>query len=112
MLFSKFWRQRPVNDSICEYEDDAANAKSIDYVKLEERRVLNASFAFDLMAAELTLDNFTNDAFTADQVDVSESGNNYVFTLSDGFFLGTDSMDVSGNGTTVSYTHLTLPTKA
>ena len=101
VLFSKFWRQRPVTDSISEYEDDAANAKSIDYVKLEERRVLNASFAFDLTAAELTLDSFTNDAFTADQVDISESGSDYVFTLSDGFWLGTDSMGVSGNGTNV-----------
>ena len=103
MLFSKFWRHRPTNDSHTEYENGAANVKSMDYVKLEERRVLNATFAFDLMTAELTLHSFTDDAFTADRVEIEQNGSDYVFTLNDGFWQGLDSAQVSGNGSNVLF---------
>ena len=101
VLFSRFWRHRPVTPSHAEYENIGGNIKGIDYVKLEERRVLNASFAFDLMTAELTLDNFTDDTFAADRVNVSRDGDLFLFTLEDGVWSGIDGGTVRGSGTSV-----------
>lgn len=60
--------------------------KSTKYIKLEERRVLNATFAFDLVAAELTLENFVDSGIGDNSVDISQSGNDYIFSLNDGIW--------------------------
>ena len=101
MLFPKFWRRQQTTDSESMREKDTDRVRRIDYVKLEERRVLNASFAFDLVAADLTLSDFTNDAFAEDRVDIEQIGDDYVFTLNDGYWMGTDSAEVVGAGTNI-----------
>ena len=54
------------------------------YTKLEERRVLNATFAFDLVAAELTLENFVDSGIGDNSVNITQSGSDFVFELGDG----------------------------
>ena len=58
--------------------------KTTKYIKLEERRVLNATFAFDLVASELTLENFVDSDAGNDSVNISQLGNDFVFSLNDG----------------------------
>ena len=77
-------KQRNEDRHIVQNNDD--NEKKISYLKLEERRVLNATFAFDLVAAELTLEDFTDSGAGDNFVDISQSGNDYVFTLGDGIW--------------------------
>ena len=66
-------RQRANRTSLLE------QSQPLFFRKLEQRRVLNASFAFD--AGLLTLSGF-EDA-SEDALTISESGTSYVFTLSD-----------------------------
>src|SRR5437660_12092333 len=69
--------------------------------RLEDRQVLNASFAVTGGNA-LNLTNFTDTGNTKSTgVTVSESGTNYVFTLTggNGTWLGTNGGGVSGAGT-------------
>ena len=64
-----------------------AHHKKKNYLKLEERRVLNATFAFDLVASELTLENFIDSGAGDNSVDISQLGNDYVFQLNDGVWM-------------------------
>ncbi len=84
MFFSKIRRAKTENVSVDARPDEIPAGRRIDYVKLEERRVLNATFAFDLMAAELTLENFADSDAGINQVLLSQDGNDFVFTLGDG----------------------------
>ena len=61
-------------------------AKCAGYTKLEERRVLNATFAFDLLAAELTLENFVDSGVGDNSVELTQIGNDLVFDLNDGIW--------------------------
>lgn len=47
---------------------------------------MNATFAFDLAAAELSLANFTDSGIGDDSVELTQSGDDFVFSLGDGAF--------------------------
>ena len=70
---------------------------------LEPRRVLNASFAYDGLV--LDLDDFVDSGAGAELVTVEQSGTDYIFTLSDGVWSGTDTSGalgtLSGTGTAI-----------
>jgi len=83
-------------------------ARKIDYIKLEERRVLNATFAFDLMAAELTLGNFTDSGIGDDSIELNQSGNDFVFTLNDGAFSAGNSINGLNFNLTANDSTLTI----
>ncbi len=65
--------------------DDALRGKR-EYFKLEERRVLNATFTFDLATNELILENFVDSGVSDNSVEITQSGDDFTFNLNDGIW--------------------------
>ncbi|MEM9410700.1 MAG: hypothetical protein AAGA30_06275, partial [Planctomycetota bacterium] len=81
-----FRRKQQACDREPEIQNDVPTQK-IGYERLEPRRVLNASFGFDLLTTELTLSNFVDSDANDNFVEIDQSGDDFVFRLNDGVWL-------------------------
>ena len=75
----------------------APDPAGLKHTKLERRRLLNADFGFD--GSNLLFDNFVDSNSDDNRLSIGDDGTNYLFTLEDGVFDGTDSSEIIGNGT-------------
>ena len=67
------------------------------HVKLEPRRLLNADFSF--VGGDLDLTEFTDSTAGSEQLTISQTGDVYLFVLSDGLWNGDDSAgNITGDG--------------
>ena len=75
-----------------------AYSSGLRHTKLERRRLLNADFGFD--GTNFLIDNFVDSDAGDNNILVGQDATNYIFTLADGDWVGSDiGTDVVGSGT-------------